>query len=171
VSEERGVVRVVQIPGGGETDRSDQGMLGELDRLHQSEDSEVIEPVGLLVEGVEVIPTDEHGKLGPVPPGDRVLSQDDGNIQAFISRLDTVSGSEDVSVAHQSSSTLKTFLTNRDLKASYPGELIPTGLAGDQAGLAGLPLTTVTVQETPELGGRRTYSQTQGRDLQEENNI
>ena len=52
----------------------DQGMWGELDRLHQSEDSEVVEPVGLLVERVEVVPVDEQGELGPVPPGHGVFS-------------------------------------------------------------------------------------------------
>ena len=37
----------------------DEGILRELDWLDQSEDSEVVEPVGLLVEGMDVIPADE----------------------------------------------------------------------------------------------------------------
>ena len=37
----------------------DEGILRELDWLDQSEDSEVVEPVGLLVERMDVIPADE----------------------------------------------------------------------------------------------------------------
>ena len=36
----------------------DEGILRELDWLDQSEDSEVVEPVGLLVERMDVIPAD-----------------------------------------------------------------------------------------------------------------
>ena len=52
----------------------DEGILGEFDWLYQSEDSEVVEPVGLLVEWMNVIPADKDCQLSPVPPGDRVLS-------------------------------------------------------------------------------------------------
>ena len=104
----------------------------------------------------------------------RSLTQDHGDIEALIARLDTVCGCEDVSVSEESPSTLETLLSDPDLQPGGPGELIPPRLALHQAGLlpsAGSDLATVAVQEIPELGRRRPYNTGQGRDLQKEENI
>ena len=45
----------------------DAGVTGEVERLEQGEDGEVIEPVVLLVLGVDVIARHRHRHLGTVP--------------------------------------------------------------------------------------------------------
>ena len=66
-------VRIVNIVGAGKTDGSDAGIVGEIEGLQQGEDGEVVEPVVLLVERVEVIFRHGHGHLSPVPLGHLVL--------------------------------------------------------------------------------------------------
>ena len=85
-------------------------------------------------------------------------TQDDGDIETLIARVDTVSSSEDMSVRQKRSSTLEVCLTDPDLQPGGPGELIPGGLAvpGWQqvgGGLLDLPLPALAVQVVPELAG------------------
>ena len=88
VTEDFGQIGIVNMVGTGKTDGSgkykysqhrqdcvvcasvpppDAGIVGEIERLQQGEDSEVVEPVVLLVERVEVIFRHGHGHLSPVP--------------------------------------------------------------------------------------------------------
>ena len=87
-------------------------------------------------------------------------TQDDGDIETLVARVDTVGGGENVSVRQQSSATLEIALIDPDLQPGGPGELIAGGLAGPGRHQVGglrldLPLAAGAVQVTPELAGGR----------------